>query len=52
MAIEGNGRGNKRGKGRDRKTEKLQSKKDDLPRDRKGMTGTLDCVGGNLLLFI
>ena len=52
MASEGDGRGNKRGKGRDRKTEKLQSQKNDLPRDRKGMAGTPEGVGGNLLLFI
>jgi len=42
MTSEGHGRGNKRGEGRDRKTEKLQRKKNDLPRDRKGMAGTLD----------
>lgn len=52
MASEGDRRGNNRGKERDRKTDKLQRKKNDLPRDRKGMAGTPDCVGGNLLLFI
>lgn len=52
MASEGNGRGNKRVKGRERKTEQLQRKKNNLPRDREGMAGTPDRVGGNLLLCI